>query len=48
MGTLCDDNEELYNKYNSIINVDETCRTQIVKDENSLNYKILKILKKKD
>ena len=46
MGTLCDANEELYNKYNSIIHVDGTCRTQIVKDENSLTYKILKILKK--
>jgi carbamoyltransferase len=46
MGTLCDANEELYNKYNSIIHVDGTCRTQIVKDENSLTYKILKNLKK--
>ena len=46
MGTLCDAKEELYNKYSSIIHVDGTCRTQIVKDENSLTYKILKNLKK--
>ena len=46
MGTLCDAKEELYNKYDSIIHVDGTCRTQIVKDENSLTYKILKNLKK--
>ena len=46
MGTLCDAKEELYNKYSSIIHIDGTCRTQIVKDENSLTYKILKNLKK--
>ena len=46
MGTLCDAKEELYNKYNSIIHVDGTCRTQIVKDENSLTYKVLSNLKK--
>ena len=46
MGTLCDAKEELYHKYSSIIHVDGTCRTQIVKDENSLTYKILKNLKK--
>jgi carbamoyltransferase len=46
MGTLCDAKEELYNKYNSIIHVDGTCRTQIVKNENSLTYKVLKNLKK--
>ncbi len=47
MGTLCDAKKELYNKYSSIIHVDGTCRTQIVKDENFLIYKILKNLKKK-
>ena len=47
MGTLCDANKQLYNNYSSIIHVDGTCRTQIVKDENSLTYKILKNLKKK-
>ena len=47
MGTLCDANKELYNEYNSIIHVDGTCRTQIIKDKNSLTYKILKSLKKK-
>ena len=46
MGTLCDAKEELYNKYNSIIHVDGTCRAQIVKDEDSLTYKVLTSLKK--
>ena len=46
MGTLCDAKEELYNKYNSIIHVDGTCRAQIVKDEDSLTYKVLTNLKK--
>ena len=46
MGTLCDANEELYKKYSSIIHVDGTCRTQIIKDENSITYKLLKELKK--
>jgi len=47
MGTLCDAKEELYNKYSSIIHIDGTCRTQIVKDENSLTCKVLKNLKTK-
>ncbi len=47
MGALCDSKEDLYNEYSSIIHIDGTCRTQIVKDENSLTYKILKNLKKK-
>ena len=47
MGTLCDAKEDLYNEYSSIIHVDGTCRTQTVKDENSLTYKILKNLKTK-
>ena len=46
MGTLCDANEELYKEYSSIIHVDGTCRTQVVKDENSITYKLLKELKK--
>ena len=45
MGTLCDAKEGLYNKYSSIIHVDGTCRAQIIKDENSLTYKVLKNLK---
>ena len=47
MGTLCDAKEKLYDEYSSIIHIDGTCRTQIVKDENSLIYKILKNIKKK-
>ena len=47
MGTLCEANKQLYNNYSSIIHVDGTCRTQIIDDENSLTYKILKNLKKK-
>ena len=46
MGTLCDAKQELYNEYSSIIHVDATCRAQIVKDENSLTYKVLKNIKK--
>ena len=45
MGTLCDAKQELYNEYSSIIHVDGTCRTQIVKDKNTLTYKVLKNLK---
>ncbi|MBD1139376.1 hypothetical protein IDH27_03540 [Pelagibacterales bacterium SAG-MED46] len=47
MGTLCDAKKELYNKYKSIIHIDGTCRTQIVKDKNSITYKLLKSLKTK-
>ena len=46
MGALCDANQELYNEYSSIIHIDGTCRTQIVKDEDSLTYKVLTNLKK--
>ena len=46
MGTLCNANEELYKEYSSIIHVDGTCRTQVIKDENSITYKLLKELKK--
>ena len=45
MGTLCDAKKELYNRYSSIIHIDGTCRTQIINDENSLTYKVLKNLK---
>ena len=45
MGTLCDAKQELYNRYSSIIHIDGTCRTQIINDENSLTYKVLKNLK---
>ena len=47
MGTLCDAKKELYNKYKSIIHIDGTCRTQIIKDKNSITYKLLKNLKTK-
>jgi len=45
MGTLCDAKQSLYNKYSPIIHVDGTCRTQIIKDKNSITYKILKNMK---
>ena len=45
MGTLCDAKQTLYNKYSSIIHVDGTCRAQIIKDKNSITYKILKNIK---
>lgn len=47
MGTLCDAKDALYKEYSSIIHVDGTCRTQIIKNKNSLIYNILKNLKKK-
>ena len=47
MGTLCDAKELLYKNYASIIHIDGTCRTQIVKDESSLIYKVLKNLSSK-
>ena len=46
MGTICEAKQELYNKYKPVIHVDGTCRTQIIKDNNLLVYKILKYLKK--
>ena len=45
MGTLCDAKKELYKKYSSIIHVDGTCRTQIIKEKNSITYKLLKNIK---
>mgnify|MGYP001374111497 CR=1 FL=1 len=47
MGCLCDAKKNLYDKYRSIIHIDGTSRTQIIKDETSITYKILKELKKK-
>tara|TARA_A100001011_G_scaffold394966_1_gene488623 strand:- start:358 stop:2052 length:1695 start_codon:yes stop_codon:yes gene_type:complete len=46
MGTLCDAKEELYKEYSSIIHVDGTCRAQIVRDKDSLTYKVLTNVKK--
>jgi carbamoyltransferase len=46
MGALCDAKEELYNEYSSIIHVDGTCRVQIIRDKDSLTYKVLTNLKK--
>ncbi len=45
MGTLCDAKQELYKEYSSIIHVDGTCRTQIIKDKGSITYKVLKDIK---
>ena len=47
MGCLCDAKKNLYEKYSSIIHIDGTSRTQIINDETSITYKILKELKKK-
>jgi len=47
MGALCDANNNLYNKYSSIIHIDGTSRTQIIKNKDSLTYKLLKNLKNK-
>ena len=46
MGTLCDAKDELYKEYSSIIHVDGTCRAQIIRDKDSLTYKVLSNLKK--
>ncbi len=45
MGALCDAKQELYKEYRSVIHVDGTCRAQIVKNKDSITYKILKDLK---
>ena len=47
MGALCDANNNLYNKYSSIIHIDGTSRTQIIKNKDSLTYKLLENLKNK-
>ena len=44
MGTLCEAKEELKNDYLSIIHNDNTCRTQVIDNENSFIFKLLKKL----
>ena len=44
MGTLCEAKDFLKNDYDSIIHIDNTCRTQIIDDKNSFIYKLLKRL----
>ena len=46
MGTLCKAKESAKKDYSSIIHVDGTCRTQIVKDKNSITYNLLEEIKK--
>ena len=41
MGTLCDANENLKKDYSSIIHNDNTCRTQIIDNNNSFIFKLL-------
>ena len=47
MGCLCNANKNLYEKYKSIIHIDGTSRTQIIKNKDSITYKILNELKRK-
>ena len=44
MGTLCEAKEKLKNDYSSIIHTDNTCRTQVIDNENSFIFKLLKKL----
>ena len=44
MGTLCEAKEELKNDYLSVIHTDNTCRTQVIDNENSFIFKLLKKL----
>ena len=44
MGTLCEAKEELKNDYISIIHTDNTCRTQVIDNNNSFIFKLLKKL----
>ena len=44
MGTLCEAKAFLKNDYNSIIHVDNTCRTQVIDNKNSFIFKLLKRL----
>jgi len=41
MGTLCEANENLKKDYSSIIHNDNTCRTQIIDNNNSFMFKLL-------
>ena len=47
MGCLCDANQKLHENYKSIIHIDGTSRTQLIKDKDTITFKILKELKKK-
>ena len=47
MGCLCDANQKLYENYKSIIHIDGTSRAQLIKDKDTITFKILKELKKK-
>ena len=47
MGCLCDTNQKLHENYKSIIHIDGTSRTQLIKDKDTITFKILKELKKK-
>ena len=44
MGTLCEAKENLKIEYNSIIHVDNTCRTQVINNNKSFIFKLLKKL----
>ena len=44
MGTLCEAKDELKKDYLSIIHTDNTCRTQVIDNENSFIFKLLKKL----
>ena len=44
MGTLCEAKEDLKNDYISVIHTDNTCRTQVIDNENSFIFKLLKKL----
>jgi len=47
MGCLCDANQKLHENYKSIIHIDGTSRTQLIKDKDTITFKILKELKKR-
>ena len=47
MGCLCGTNQKLHENYKSIIHIDGTSRTQLIKDKDTITFKILKELKKK-
>ena len=44
MGTLCEAKDELKKDYLSIIHADNTCRTQVIDNENLFIFKLLKKL----
>ena len=41
MGTLCEAKEDLKNDYFSIIHTDNTCRAQVIDNENSFIFKFV-------